>query len=72
MTSQIDVLFIFIFPQAGMGMRDYKNIVYYHECADGIENSVRTITDWHHEACRVTTNGNREILIFLSHPHTNN
>ena len=38
----------------------------------GIENSDLRITDWHHEACRVMTNGDREGRIFLSHPHTNN
>ena len=30
------------------------------------------ITDWHHKACRVMTNGDREGGIFLSNPHTNN
>ena len=38
----------------------------------GIEKSVPRITDWHHEACRVMTNGDRDGRIFLSHPHTNN
>ena len=28
-----------------------------HECESGIEKSVLRITDWHHEACRVMTNG---------------
>ena len=28
--------------------------------------------DWHHKACRVMTNSDREGRIFLSHPHTNN
>ena len=31
----------------------------YHEFEDGIEKSVMRITDWHHEACRVMTNGDR-------------
>ena len=44
----------------------------YHECEGGIEKSVPRITDWHYEACRVMTNGDREGRIFLSHPHTNN
>ena len=44
----------------------------YHECEGGIEKSVPRITDWHHEACRVMTNGDGEERIFLSHPHTNN
>ena len=44
----------------------------YHECEGGIEKSVPRITDWHHEACRVMTNGNPEGRIFLPHSHTNN
>ena len=27
---------------------------------------------WHHETCRVMTNGDPEAQIFLSYPHTNN
>ena len=38
----------------------------------GIEKSVPRITDWHHEACRVMTNRDREGRIFLSYPHRNN
>ena len=34
-----------------------KIIRIYHECEVGIEKSVPRITDWHHEACRVMTNG---------------
>ena len=30
-----------------------------HGCEDGIEKSVSRITDWHLEACRVMTNGDR-------------
>ena len=41
-------------------------------CEGEREKSVPRITDWHHEACRVMTNGDREGQIFLSHPHTNN
>ena len=44
----------------------------YHECEDGIEKFIPRITDWHHEACRVMTNGDPEGWIFLSFPHTNN
>ena len=44
----------------------------YNECDVGIEQFVLRITEWHHEACRVMTNGDREGRIFLSHPHTNN
>ena len=48
-----------------------ENIRICHECEHGIEKSVLRITDWHHEACRVMTIGDREGRIFLSHPHTN-
>ena len=41
----------------------------YHEYEGEIEKSVPRITDWHHEACRVMTNGDCEGRIFLSHPH---
>ena len=41
------------------------------ECESRIEKSVPRIAVWHHEACRVMTNGDPEGLIFLSYPHTN-
>ena len=44
----------------------------YHEFKGRLENSVRRIAVWHHEACRVITNGDPEGRIFLSYPHTNN
>ena len=44
----------------------------YHDCEGGIEKSIPRITDWHQEACRVMTNGDREGRIFLSHSQTNN
>ena len=44
--------------QAGVTIRTY------HECEGGIEKSDLRVTDWHHEACRVMTNGDREGLIF--------
>ena len=44
----------------------------HHKCEGGIEKSVPRITNWHHEACRVMTNGDHEGRIFLSRPHTNN
>ena len=44
----------------------------YHECEGVIDKSVSMITYWHHEACRVMTNGAREGKNFLSLPHTNN
>ena len=49
-----------------------KSIKIHHECEGGIEISIPRITDWHHEACRVMTNGDLEGRSFLSHPHTNN
>ena len=42
----------------------HKNIRIYHECEGGIEKSVPRITDWHHKACRVMTNGDPEGRIF--------
>ena len=44
----------------------------YHKCGDRIEKSVPRVVVWHHEACRVMTNGDPEGQIFLSYPHTNN
>ena len=44
----------------------------YLECEGRIENSVPRIAVWHHEACRVMTNGDPVGPIFLSYPHTNN
>ena len=35
-----------------------------------MEKPVPWITDWHHEACRVLTNGDLKGRGFLSHPHT--
>ena len=49
-----------------------KNIRIHHDCEGEIEKIVLRITDWHHEACRVMTNGDPDGQIFLSHPHTNN
>ena len=44
----------------------------YHECEGRIEKSVSRIAVWHHEACRVMTNGDLEGRIFLSYLHRNN
>ena len=44
----------------------------HHECEGRIEKYVPRIAVWHHEACRVMTNGDLEGQIFLSYPHTNN
>ena len=43
-----------------------------YECQGRIEKSVPRITVWHHEACRVMTNGDPEGRIILANPHTNN
>ena len=53
-------------------MDNNKIIRIYHECEGRIEKSVPRITVWHHEACRVMTNGDPEGWIFLSYRHTNN
>ena len=47
-----------------------NNLLIYHE--GEMEKSVPRITDWHHKACQVMTNGDREGQIFLSHPYTKN
>ena len=44
----------------------------HHECESEIGKSVPRINVWHHEACRVMTNGDTEGRIFISHPHTIN
>ena len=44
----------------------------HYECEGRMEKFVPRITVWHHEACRVMTNGDTEGRIFLSYPHTNN
>ena len=52
--------------------QNYNYIRIHHECEDGIEQSVRKTTSWHHQACRVMINGDREGCIFLSNPNTYN
>ena len=58
------------------GVRIIEVLLYliriYQEYEDRIEKSVPRITVWHHEACRVMTNGDLEGRIFLSYPPTNN
>ena len=44
----------------------------YYEWEGRIEKSVPRIAIWHHKACQVMTNDDREGHIFLSYPHTNN
>ena len=44
-----------------------KIIGIHHECECGIiKKYVPRIIDWHHEACRVMANGDREGQIILS------
>ena len=49
-----------------------RNIRIHHECEGSIEISVPRIAIWHHEACRVMTNGDPEGWIFLSYSHPKN
>ena len=44
----------------------------YQEFEGEIEKSVLRITFWHHEACRVMTNGDNKGRIFYFDPQTNN
>ena len=37
-----------------------------------IKQSILRITNWHHQACRLITNDDREGQVFLSLPQTNN
>ena len=50
----------------------HTNTRIYHEYESSIEKFVPRVAVWHHEACRVMTNGDPEGRIFLSYPHTNN
>ena len=36
-------------------MDSSASIKIHHECEGGIEKSVPSFTDWHHDACRVMT-----------------
>ena len=49
-----------------------RHLRIYHECEGRIEKIVLRIAVCHHEACRVTTNSDREGRIFLSYHHTIN
>ena len=48
------------------------NIRIFHEHEGRMEKSDPRVTFWHHEACRVKTNGDPEGWIFQSYPHTSN
>ena len=76
-TTSVQIQMMHVFSCLGRKQRLYlkteMNISrIHHECKGGIEKSVPRITDWHHEACQVMTNGDRKGRIFLPHPHTNN
>ena len=43
----------------------------YHDSEGGIEKLFQGSLEWHHEACRIMTNGDLERGIFLSHPYMN-
>ena len=38
----------------------------------GQKKSIPSVTNWHHKACQVMVNNDREGWIFLYHPYTNN
>ena len=56
----------FVSHLVGVGMV-YWIIRINHECEGRIEKSVPRITDWHYQAFRVMTTGDREGRILLSH-----
>ena len=58
--------------QLGQKLMCLCTIRIYNDCEGRIKKSVPRIIVWHHEACRVMTNGDPEVRIFLSYPHTNN
>ena len=61
-STMYETVFILL---AGTGVR---NIRIHHECECGIEKSAPRITDRHHEACRVMTNGDHDgRILFLAH-----
>ena len=53
---------------AVVGRKTVQIIRIDHECEGGIEKSIPRITDWHHGACRVMTNGDHEGPIFSIPP----
>ena len=56
---------------SGLFKEPIGTIRIYHESEGRIEKSVQRILSWHHEACRVMTNGDPQGRIFLSYPHMN-
>ena len=59
-------------PRPSIALLLQSRAIIYPECEGRIEKSVPRIAVWHHEACRVMTNGDSEGQIFLSYPHTKN
>ena len=56
---------LIMIKQSKEEIADKEIIKIYHECVGRIENSVPRIAVWHHEACRVMTNGDCEGRIFF-------
>ena len=53
-----------------MGNVDVKiRLRIHHGFEGGIDKHVPMITDWHHEACRVMTNDDREGRFFIPSSH---
>ena len=68
----LDVIYIqcvglYLFGQLFTKSTIIETIRIYHECKGQIEKFVPMITVWHHEACRMMTNGDLEGRIFLEH-----
>ena len=55
-----------IFNQHLSLSRIFKIIRVHHECEGGLEKIHPEDHEWHHKACRVMTNGDREGLIFYA------
>ena len=51
---------LLILPVTDYATQTENKIKIYQECEDRIEKSVTRIKEWHHEACRVKTNGDQE------------
>ena len=52
-------------------IKKFRNITIYYACEGGIDKYDPT-TVLHHEVCHVMANRDREVRIFLAHPHTKN
>ena len=61
----LKVFFKFL-PMYKSGIKWWARKRIHNSCEDGIEKCFPRITDWHHEACRVMTIGDRKRRIFPS------